>query len=322
MTAPGLVSETAPPLLIGGAPAAAFPEGGDAGSSGSISRIILRVFLENKLAVAGAIIILAFIAFSWLGPIFYHSQQTFTSLIPRPNIAPNQCGNIFPPQCPLGTDNSGYDELGRLMLSGQTDLEVGVAAAAIGVTIGVIWGALAGYVGGVLDAVMMRIVDTILSIPSLLLLIVVSTIFKPNKWDLMFIIAALSWLVPARLVRGETLTLRTREYVQAVRVMGGSGSRIVLRHIVPNAVGTIVVNATFQVADAILYLSALSYLGLGIQPPQTDWGQMLQNGTAFVVKGYWWEIIPPGLCIVLLVVAFNFVGDALRDALEVRLQRR
>ena len=127
--------------------------------------------------------------------------------------------------------------------------------------------------------------------------------------------------MPARLVRGETLSLRVREYVQAVRVMGGSGGRIVLRHIIPNTIGTIIVNATFQVADAILLLAALGFIGLGVPAPQTDWGSMLSDGVNYALNGYWWEIYPAGVAIVLVVVAFNFVGDALRDAFEVRLQR-
>jgi peptide/nickel transport system permease protein len=208
------------------------------------------------------------------------------------------------------------------MLAGQSDIEVGLAAAAVATMIGVIWGAVAGYVGGIIDSVMMRFVDILLSIPFLLLLIVIATIWRPGKWALVLIIGCLAWLTPARLIRGETLTLRTREYVQAVRVMGGSGRRIVMRHIIPNAIGTIVVNATFQVADAILTLAALSFLGLGLHYPQTDWGLMLNDGSYYVSMGYWWLIVYPGACIVLLVVAFNFIGDALRDSLEVRLQRR
>jgi peptide/nickel transport system permease protein len=137
-----------------------------------------------------------------------------------------------------------------------------------------------------------------------------------------FVIAFVSWLIPARLVRGQSLTLRTREYVQAVLVMGGRRSRIVVRHIIPNTISTIIVNATFNVADAILLLAALGFIGLGVPPPQTDWGSMLSNGVNYALDGYWWEIYPAGLCIVLVVVAINFIGDALRDAFEVRLQQR
>jgi peptide/nickel transport system permease protein len=168
----------------------------------------------------------------------------------------------------------------------------------------------------------MRIVDVLLSIPLLFLTIALAVIFRPSLELLIFIIGGVSWLITSRLVRGETLSLRVREYVQAVRVMGGSRRRIVLRHIIPNAIGTIVVNATFQVADAILLLAALGFVGLGVPLPQTDWGSMLSNGVNYALNGYWWEIYPAGVCIVLVVVALNFIGDALRDSLEVRLQRR
>ena len=132
----------------------------------------------------------------------------------------------------------------------------------------------------------------------------------------------MAWLEPARLIRGETLSLRTREFVDAVRMMGGSSARIVLRHIIPNTIGTIMVNATFQIADAILTIAALSFLGLGIPPPASNWGNMLSNGVTYIFAGYWWQIYPPGLAIVFTVVAFNLIGDAMRDAFEVRLRRR
>jgi peptide/nickel transport system permease protein len=316
----GLDSADSPLTTSPGVPAA--PEGGEAGSTGSIWRLIGRVFVENRLAVVGVVILFVMLVFCFLGPYVYHSDQT--SVILRQIAGPGQCGKgLIPgPPCPLGTDVNGYDVLGRLMIGGQTSLEVGLAAAAVATILGVVYGAVAGFVGGWLDAVMMRLVDTLLSIPSLLLLIVFAVLFKPGKDVLILIIGGLAWLYPARLVRGETLTLRTREYVQAVRVMGGTGRRIVYRHIIPNAVGTIVVNATFQVADAILALAALSFLQLGIQLPQTDWGQMLSGGTTYAEDGYWWLILPAGASIVLVVVAFNFVGDALRDSLEVRLQQR
>ena len=131
-----------------------------------------------------------------------------------------------------------------------------------------------------------------------------------------------AWLTPARLIRGETLSLRTREYVDAVRVMGGTDARIVVRHIIPNTIGTIMVNATFQVADAIIVIASLSFLGLGVPPPATNWGGMLSDGVGYTFAGYWWLVYPAGLLIVLTVVAFNLIGDAMRDAFEVRLQKR
>ena len=208
------------------------------------------------------------------------------------------------------------------MVGGQNSLEVGLAAAFAACLFGSIYGAASGFAGGVVDAIMMRIVDALLSIPFILLVIVLAVLIHPSAGTLIVIIALTYWPGPARLVRGETLSLRTREYVQAVKVAGGRSSRAVLRHVMPNAIGVIIVQATFAVADSILTLSSLGFLGFGIQLPSTDWGSMLGNGLNFVNLGYWWLIYPAGLIIILTVVSFNFIGDALRDAFETRLQRR
>ena len=274
----------------------------------------LEVFLENKLAVAGVIVLAAIFIFCFLGPYFYHTNQVTVNLA-NENLSPA-------PGRPLGTDQSGYDVLGRLMVAGQISLEVGLAAAVIATVLGTLWGAVAGYFGGVTDAIMMRLVDALLAIPTLFLALVVVSIFPPTETELILVIALTSWLTTSRLIRGEALSLRVRDYVQAMRVMGGGSARAVFRHIAPNAIGTIVVNATFQVADAILLVVALSYLGLGIRPPQTDWGGMLNAGINSVYDGYWWQIFPAGIAIILVVIAINFIGDALRDSFEVRLQRR
>jgi len=293
------------------------PEGGESSSAGGMGRQILQVFVENRLAVIGLFVIVFFILFCFVGPAFYHTNQT------NAEAALNATQNGTPSGSHLlGTDNTGFDLVGRLMFGGQASLIVGFASAAVATVIGVIYGAVAGYVGGWVDALMMRIVDVLLSVPVLFLLIALVTIYHASELLIILVIAFVSWLVPARLVRGETLSLRVREYVQAVRVMGGSNTRIVGRHIVPNAIGTIVVFATFQVADSILLLAALGFIGQGIPAPGTDWGTMLSDGVQSAALGYWWEIYPAGLCIVLVVIAFNFIGDALRDALEVRLQRR
>ncbi len=294
------------------------PAGGQVISRGGMAGRIVRTFVENKLAVAGLVIIVAALLFSFVGPMLYHTNQTNASqaLLDSIQNAPPGAGH------PLGTDPSGFDILGRLMVGGQISLIVGFAAAAIASVVGALYGAISGFFGRWLDALMMRIVDAFLSIPVLFLAIVLAVIFRPSLPVFIFVIAFVSWLVPARLIRGETLSLRVREYVQAVRAMGGRRSRVILRHIIPNTIGTIIVNATFNVADAILLLAALGFIGLGVPAPQTDWGSMLSNGVSYALDGYWWEIVPAGLCIVLVVVAFNFIGDALRDALEVRLQQR
>ena len=289
-------------------------EGGDVKVSGSAWKLAAYVFLENRLAVVGLGFVVAVMLFCFVGPLIYHTDQINTdiSVITQSPSAAH----------PLGTDNVGYDVLGRLMVGGQTSLEIGLIAALLATTFGVFWGAIAGFIGGWLDQIMMRIVDSLLAIPTLFLLLVLAAMFVPSVPMLVFIVALVAWLVPARLIRGETLSLRTREYVDAVRVMGGSDLRIVLRHIIPNTIGTIMVNATFQVADAILTVAALSFLGLGVPPPAANWGGMLSDGVSYTYAGYWWLIYPAGLLIVVTVVAFNLIGDAMRDAFEVRLQRR
>jgi len=274
----------------------------------------LKVFVQNRLATAGMAIIAFMILFCFVGPEIYRTQQTFTNL----SIA-NQ-----PPSLahPLGTTPVGYDVLGRLMIGGQTSLEIGISAALIATIFGAAWGAIAGYAGGIIDSFMMRIVDSFLSIPALFLLLVLASITTTNMLELIIVIAIVSWLVPARLIRGETLSIKTRDFVQAARTLGAGPGRAIFRHIIPNAIGTIVVNTTFQIADAILAVAYLSFLGLGLPAPATNWGSMLSDGLNYAMDGYWWLTVPPGLAILLTVISFNLIGDALRDSLEIRLQGR
>jgi peptide/nickel transport system permease protein len=292
----------------------AAPEGGEGRATGSVWRLILDVFLRNRLAVVGLAIIVFMAMFSFIGPLLYHTDQVHTNInqVTRPPSSAH----------PLGTDANGYDVLGRLMLGGQSSLEVGLAAALLASIVGTAWGAVSGFAGGWTDAIMMRVVDSLLAIPYLLLVLLLASIFTPSIPMLIIVIAMVSWLFTARLVRGDTLSLRVRDYIVAAKAVGTRSWRIVFRHIIPNVMGTVVVATTFSVADAILLLAALSYLGLGPPPPAANWGGMLTNGLGYVYDGYWWLIYPAGIAIVLTVVAFNFIGDALRDSLEVRLQQR
>jgi peptide/nickel transport system permease protein len=280
----------------------------------SLLRVIARTFVTKKLALCGVVLVILIVGFSFIGPLVYHTNQTQTDL-GAANLAPGGSH-------PLGTQNAGYDVLGQLMLGGQSSLEVGLATAVLSTVIGTIWGAIAGFVGGIADAVLMRIVDAMIAIPLLLLVLLMATIFAPSIASLILVLSLVCWLPTARLVRGETLTLRTREFVQAARGAGVRTWLIVLRHIVPNAAGTIIVQTTLQIANAILLLAALSYLGLGPPPPATNWGSMLTDGLNYIYDGYWWQIYPAGIAIVVTVVAFNFIGDALGDALEVRQRAR
>jgi len=272
----------------------------------------LIVFRQNRLALAGFIIVIGFVLFCFVGPVFYHTNQIATD-VPLANRPPSA-------EHLLGTDSVGYDELGRLMVGGQITLIVALVVAVLATSIGLIWGCVAGVSRGSVDNLMMRIVDAALAIPGIFLLIFLNSILKPSVIVLIFVITALAWLVPSRLVRAEVLSLRGRPFVEAAKVAGAGGLRIVLRHMVPNVLGTVVVNATFQVADAVLTVAALSFLGLGIPPPAANWGSMLANGVNYTFAGYWWQIWPAGLCIVAVVVGFNFVGEGLRDAIDVRLR--
>jgi len=277
-------------------------------------RLTVVSFLENKLAVAGLGMLVLLVLFCFVGPhVYITNQKTLNPVIN--NLGPT--GSHL-----LGTDGEGFDVLGRLMAAGQSSIEIGLAAGLLAAVFGTLYGAVSAVAGGFIDAIMMRIVDALFSVPALFLLILLAAIFSPNLPLMIVVISFISWLGPARLVRGEALSLRTREYVQAVKVAGGTQRRIVLRHIVPNTIGTIMVNTSFLIADAILLLAALSYLGLGLPDTTPTWGGMLSNGTEVIFDGYWWQLYPAGVAIVLTVVAFNFVGDALRDSLDVRLQRR
>jgi len=290
------------------------PEGGEVGSVQSGWRLALREFASNRLAVAGVVILVFFVLFSFIGPLVYHTNQFSTNLMDA--TQPPGGGN------PLGTDDNGFDELGRIMYAGQSSLEIGFFSAFIAIVIGSIWGAVSGLVGGAVDAVMMRIVDVFLSIPFLFVVLILAVRYGATVLSLSLVIGCFSWLVPSRLVRGEVLSLRVRDFVAAARVAGSGRTRLISKHLIPNALGTVIVNVTFQVADAILAVAAVGFLGFGLHFPNADWGDMLSSGVQYQQDGYWWLIYPVGACIVLLVMALNFIGDALRDSLDVRLRRR
>jgi peptide/nickel transport system permease protein len=283
------------------------PDGGAIGPVQSGWRIGLREFMRNWLAVVGLGVLVFFVLFCFAGPLFYHVNLFSTSLAST-NLPPG-AGH------PLGTDNLGLDELGELMKGG-------FLSAAIGIVIGALWGAISGLAEGFADSVMMRVVDVFLSIPFLFIVLIVAVRYGASVLGLSLIIGAFTWLVPARLVRGEVLTLRVRDFVAAARTAGSGRLRLINRHLLPNALGVIIVNVTFNIADAILAVATLGFLGFGLHYPTVDWGDMLSNGITYLQDGYWWQVYPVGTCIVVVVMACNLLGDALRDSLDVRLRRR
>jgi ABC-type dipeptide/oligopeptide/nickel transport system permease subunit len=290
------------------------PEGGEVQVYASGWRLALRGFVENKLAVVGVLVLIFFVLFCFVGPLLYKTNQVDTNPLIT-DLAPGG-------HHPFGTDDNGFDELGRMMVGGQTALEIGFLAATIATVIGTLYGAISGLAGGLLDGVLMRFVDILLSIPFLFIVLVLATKYSATVLDESLILGLFSWLVPARLVRGEVLTLRVRDFVSAGRVMGSTRSRLVLRHLIPNALSVVIVNITFQVADSILALAYLGFLGFGLQYPAASWGDMLGNAQNAVSSGFWWLVYPVGICLVMVVMACNLIGDALRDAFDVRLRRR
>ncbi len=276
-----------------------------------------RIFVHNKLAVTSVLFLLAVVLFCYVGPIVYHTNQT--NQASALNVAFNAAPSL---KHLLGTDSSGYDELGRIMFGGEYSLSLGMIAGLITIVVGTIYGMVSGFLGGIVDTLMMRLLDAFLSIPLLFLLITLISVFQRSTVFLIAIIGVTGWFANGRIIRGDALLIKKLEYSQAATAMGGSKWHIIWRHVFPNSMSNIVTVATFSVADAILFLSTLGFLGLGIQAPQTDWGTMMQAGSVQQSNGFWWEIYPTALLFVLVIVAITYVGEALRDAFEVRLLER
>jgi peptide/nickel transport system permease protein len=222
----------------------------------------------------------------------------------------------------LGTDDLGRDVLTRLMFGAQVSLFLSLLTVMLTLTIGTVSGALAGFFGGWVDVAISRVIDVLLAVPVFFLLVLITVVFRPPWWGLAIVLASVSWMTVSRLVRGEFLAIKARDYVDAARVVGSSNGRIIFRHILPNATSPIIVAATLQIGGVILAETALSYLGLGVQPPTPSWGNMLSNAQRFLeIENARALIIMPGLMIFITVLAVNLLGNGLRDALDPRLKQ-
>ena len=273
-----------------------------------------RAFSRNRLAVLGALGILMLYLVALLAP--------FLSPYDPSSLGDLLAERLVPPSAahPLGTDHFARDVLSRVLYGARISLSIGFVAVGISVTIGTLLGAVAGFFGSWVDTVLMRIVDMVIAFPQLVLLITVIALFQPSIFLIIAVLGLTQWTGTTRLVRGEVLSLREREFIQAAGALGFSRARIIFFHLVPNVLGPVIVAATLGIGNTIVLEASLSFLGLGVQPPTPSWGTMVSDGRSLMLQA-WWLSTFPGLAIVFTVLAFNLVGDGLRDALDPRLRR-
>nr|NNM90605.1 ABC transporter permease [Bacilli bacterium] len=270
----------------------------------------LKRFWRSGMTKLGGFLLLALLLFSFVGPLLYRKSAINPHILST-DIGPNA-------QFPLGTDSLGHNVLSQLMVGGQSSIEVGFASAIVAMLFGTFYGMISGMVGGWVDTILMRIVDILLAIPSIFILLFLDVAFQPNILVMILVLASTAWLGVSRLVRGEAMTIKNQLYVESALALGIGRFRIMLRYVLPNIIGTVLVAATFQVADAILSMAGLSFLGLGLPPPTPNWGGMLSDGMNYMFQNSWWLIYPPGLCILIVQVSINLIGDGLRNAIETR----
>lgn len=278
----------------------------------SYSARVQRRFGKHRLAVIASWVLVALYAFAFLSPLFYRVSAEGIDLA-------NQLAGPSLTH-PLGTDESGRDVLARLIEGGRVSLAVGTFAVVFSLIVGVMVGGLAGFYLGWVDAVLMRLTDGVLAIPAFFIVLCALTFFTPTLLNIVLVIGLTSWMGLARLVRGEILSIRQEVYIEAARALGARDAFLLLRHVLPQVIPTMIVNATLGVAAAILAESALSFLGVGVQPPAASWGNMLSGAQNYLYNAPHLAIYP-GLLILLTVLAFNIVGDGLRDATDPTIHR-
>jgi peptide/nickel transport system permease protein len=269
-------------------------------------------FRANRFAMAGGMVVLCLFLCSWLAP--YLSPYNPDDLDLYHVLMPPSPAHWF------GTDELGRDVFTRVLFGARISLKVGFVAVGIAVLIGTVLGLLSGFYGGWIDDLLMRVVDIMLCFPTFFLILAVIAMLEPSIWYIMAIIGLTGWMGVARLVRAEVLSIRERDYVMAARALGARDARIIFRHILPNALSPVLVSATLGVAGAILTESALSFLGIGVQPPTPSWGNILTSGKDYI-EFAWWLSLFPGLAILITVLSYNLLGEGIRDALDPRLNQ-
>jgi ABC-type dipeptide/oligopeptide/nickel transport system permease subunit len=272
----------------------------------SQGQLVLRRFLQHRLAMVSLIVLVMIILFAYVGGTLW--KYGVNDITPDNSQAPS-------PAHPFGTDALGHDAMAQVMRGTQISLQISVMVALFATIVGAVWGAVAGFYRGWIDSLLMRIVDLILTLPLLAVAAVLAHNVGGTWWLIAVVIAGLYWASVARIARGVVLSLREKEFVEASRALGASDARIIFRHLVPNALGSIIVYATVLVALSILLETALSFLGFGVTPPDTSLGLLVSNNQTAVDTRPWLFYLP-GLFIILIVLTINFIGDGLRDALD------
>lgn len=272
--------------------------------------LVLRRFLRHRLAVGSLVLFLLIVLFAFVGPLLWKYDYSY---IDGPSYSPPSA------EYPLGTDQAGHDLLGQSMRGTQQSLKISLLVALIATTFGALWGAVAGFYRGWADGLLMRIADVILTLPSIAIAVTLSINLQGGAswWGLALVLSFLAWAGISRVVRGVVLSLREQEFVEAAKAMGASDMRIIVRHLLPNALGTIIVAATVTIATTILAETALSFIGFGVQRPDTSLG-LLINDAKLSVQDQPWLFYFPGLFIILIALTVNFIGDGLRDAFDPR----
>ena len=263
---------------------------------------------QNRLALCGGILVIGMGLLCAIGPIFAQSYEDQNLDL---GAAPPSAAHW------LGTDTLGRDLFARMLYGGRISLMVGLVATFVALVIGVSYGAIAGYVGGKVDAAMMRIVDILYALPFTIFVILLMVFFGRNIFLLFFAIGAVEWLTMARIVRGQVLSIKKMEFIEAARALGFGRRRIIFRHVIPNVLGPIIVYTTLTIPAVMLLEAFLSFLGLGVQPPMSSWGALIKDG-ADKMEEFWWLLVFPGGIFSLTLFSLNFLGDGLRDALDVR----
>jgi peptide/nickel transport system permease protein len=277
----------------------------------SLRRLFWFKFIRNRLAVGGAIVVSSLVITALLAPLIAPYDPSF---IDSEHVLSSPTHAHL-----LGTDQLGRDVLSRIIWGGRISLLVGFVAVGITIAIGAILGALAGYYGKMLDSMIMRFVDIMLCFPTFFLILAVIALLEPSIWNIMVVIGLTSWMGVARLVRAEFLSLKERDFVLAARAQGAGDLRLIFRHILPNAMAPVFVAAILGIGAAILTESALSFLGIGVQPPTPSWGNILTAGKDNIEIAYWLSLYP-GLAILITVLGYNLLGEGLRDALDPKIE--